>query len=121
MQTVVPIALIPPHDKRLPSKPNATSDYKIGILILAITWTIFIVGVGAVLNIWTIPNTIFQNVSEGEVDEYGDPMDDFPVKNYYSLAILLIPVMLWLWSVVSWTALKLFKHSKGANVVKTQR
>lgn len=113
MRTIEPLPLIEPKNTRYLYKSKPTKDKTIGFVILLITWSIFIGSVLAVLNVWTIPNTIFQSIKEGELDEYDDPLDDFPIKNYYSIAILLVPVAFWLWSVVSWTALKLFKHSKG--------
>lgn len=121
-QNIKPLALIKPKDKRHMYQGNPSTDFKVGLTILIITWLIFIVGVGGILDFWEIPNTIFHHVvygqldEYGELDEYGDSIDDFPMKNYYVVALLLIPVGFWIWTVASWTALKLFKHAKGANL-----
>lgn len=56
---------------------------------------------GSLLELWTIQNPL---------------NSDFPISNYYTFAILLIPVAAWLWCVIAWVGLKLFKHAKGGAI-----
>lgn len=68
-----------------------------GTTLLAITWSITLISLLLLFDVVQLP------------------LDG--VASYYSLAMLLVPVMMWLWCVVSWVGLKLFKHAKGGNAV----
>lgn len=94
------LPLIPQKDRRkeyqkLIKKHNL--QFK-GWILLVLTWIIFIVSMLLLLEVYTIPNPTGS---------------DFPVENYYTYAIWLVPCGLWIWCWISFTGTKLFKHSKG--------
>lgn len=98
----VPLPLIKPRSlKHKLRSGNPEAEVRNGYILLIATWFIFIVSTGSLFELWSIPNP--QN-------------SDFPISNYYTHAILLIPVAAWLWCVISWTGLKLFKHAKGGAI-----
>lgn len=92
-----PITLLKPRDIR-PKYSARPSDRTTGVMILSLVWTIFVLSMALLFDLITIPNGYDS---------------DFPVGNYYTLAVLLIPVMAWLWAWIGWTAMKLFRHAAG--------
>lgn len=91
-----------------------------GYLIIIMAWLIFVISVGTILNLWSWSFNV-----RPETFQY---LESFPwvaaiitqwkeqnkiVDNYYLLAFVLNFVILWIWAVVSWISMKLFRHSKG--------
>ena len=85
-----------------------------GILLLCGTTLYFVIGMGSLFNIWS---PLYQRTS-GRKGQLGGPMNrtmdyGFPVDNYYTYVILLCPAIFWVWCIVSWVGMKLFRHAKG--------
>ncbi|KAH3662479.1 hypothetical protein OGAPHI_005731 [Ogataea philodendri] len=85
-----------------------------GYLILALSATVFVVTVGTMLGAWkwvfSRPLMAPWVASSKVVDSEGDEIID----SYYLFAFALNFVILWIWCVVSWISMKLFRHSKGS-------
>lgn len=96
------------------SSSSFSSDYQTGLILLLSTWSIFIISILLIFDIITVPNCLWWCDTSSSSSE--DVVSDFPVENYYSYAVLLVPVMAWVWVVVSWTGLKLFKHARGGKI-----
>ncbi|KAH3687925.1 hypothetical protein WICPIJ_001081 [Wickerhamomyces pijperi] len=94
--------------------PPHLTNFQKGFTLLISIWSIFVISILLNFDIITIPNCLWW--CDGDTDSV---MDDFPLDNYYSYAILLVPVMAWIWVVISWTGLKLFKHARGGKIKDT--
>lgn len=96
-----PLPLIKTQNIKSRLEEEQGTQVRKGYILLISTWVIFLISIGSLFDLWIISN----------------PLDsDFPISNYYTYAILLIPVAAWIWCVVSWTGLKLFKHAKGGAI-----
>ena len=101
-------ALAPP----LPS-PDADWDYAEtewwGWIILIVTWTVFVTGMGSCLGVWSwawdVGTTPY---APPELED--DPT--LPIVGYYPALIILTGVMAWVWVVVAWTGMKYFRHAQ---------
>lgn len=91
-----------------------------GYSIIFFTWLGFIVTIGTIFNLWQWCFKVDEN--------FLDYFNSFPwiktiindikeqnkiVDNYYICIFCLHFVILWIWAVVSWISMKLFRHSKG--------
>ena len=96
----------------LPS-PDADWDYAEtewwGWIILLVTWTVFVTGMGSCLGVWSwawdVGTTPY---APPELED--DPT--LPVVGYYPALIILTGVMAWVWVVVAWTGMKYFRHAQ---------
>lgn len=68
-----------------------------GIGILVASWSLMIVGIVS----------LFSKPQVGSEEPYN------LIGSYYINIILLSFVILWIWCVISWIGMKLFRHSKG--------
>lgn len=96
-----PLPLLKPHNLKSKFQEEEKTQIRKGYILLISTWVIFLISIGSIFGFWSIPEP--EN-------------SDFPISNYYTHAILLIPVAAWIWCVISWTGLKLFKHAKGGAI-----
>lgn len=83
-----------------------------GWLFLAATWTFVVVGLITVLDLWhflppSTPSSPIRSYEDFE-DETG-----YPIPTYYPLIIVLLPAVLWVWSIVSWMGMKFFRHARA--------
>ncbi|KAK9469626.1 hypothetical protein V1512DRAFT_273466 [Lipomyces arxii] len=82
-----------------------------GWIVLCSTWVIFVLGVGSMFGVWKwvwAPATI-----QRPIEALGDEESDFPIEEYYPSMLMLLCVIAWIWCVVSWVGMKLFRHAKG--------
>lgn len=70
----------------------------LGGLILAGTWVFGLLGIYFVI----VPSNALP------IDEKST---GWPVNGYYPLAILLLSVIIWLWSIFAWMGMKFFRHA----------
>ncbi|KAI9723102.1 MAG: hypothetical protein M1828_004350 [Chrysothrix sp. TS-e1954] len=80
-----------------------------GWAVLAVTWIVFVVGMGSCLEVWSWAWDVGQTpYAPPELED--DPT--LPIVGYYPALIILTAVMSWVWVVVSWVGMKYFKHAK---------
>ena len=94
-------------------QPDSDWDYSEtewwGWVVLAVTWFIFVVGMGSCLKIWTWAWDVGKTpYAPPELED--DPT--LPVVGYYPALIILTGVMAWVWVVVAWVGMKYFRHAK---------
>lgn len=93
-----------------------------GYLILIGTWSVSLISIGCMFNFWSwffalpglsaiakfffIPQFIFA--------KFNFPYDNNVVDHYYVYIFFLNFVVMWIWCVISWISMKLFRHSKGS-------
>ncbi|KAI9790797.1 MAG: hypothetical protein M1816_004755 [Peltula sp. TS41687] len=81
-----------------------------GWVVLALTWIVFVVGMGSCLGVWSWAWDV------GETPYAPPELEDdptLPIVGYYpALMILTGGVMAWVWVVVAWIGMKYFKHAK---------
>lgn len=107
-----PLALAP-LAAPLSAAPDADWDYAEtewwGWIILAVTWTVFVVGMGSCLGVWSwawdVGTTPY---APPELED--DPT--LPIVGYYPALLILTGVMAWVWVVVAWTGMKYFRHAQ---------
>ncbi|KAH3674701.1 hypothetical protein WICMUC_003117 [Wickerhamomyces mucosus] len=106
-----PIPLINPNKlkPKTITLSSRKSDVQTGVVLLITAISVFTISILLLFDVISIPNQLFYD-SKLEED------NDFPIDNYYTYAILSIPVMAWIWAVISWTGLKLFKHARGGKM-----
>lgn len=93
--------------------PDEDHDYSEtewwGWVILISTWTIFVIGMGSCLGVWTwawdVGPTPF---APPEFED--DPT--LPVVGYYPSLVILSCIMAWVWVVMAWVGMKYFRHAK---------
>ena len=93
--------------------PDADWDYAEtewwGWIILAVTWTVFVVGMGSCLGVWSwawdVGTTPY---APPELED--DPT--LPIVGYYPALIILTGVMAWVWVLVAWVGMKYFRHAQ---------
>ncbi|KAI6090887.1 hypothetical protein F4821DRAFT_228110 [Hypoxylon rubiginosum] len=80
-----------------------------GWIVLAVTWFVFIIGMGSCLNVWSwawdVGTTPY---APPELED--DPT--LPITGYYPALLILTCIMAWVWVVVAWVGMKYFKHAK---------
>ncbi|KAK3901156.1 hypothetical protein C8A05DRAFT_35176 [Staphylotrichum tortipilum] len=80
-----------------------------GWIILVVTWTVFVVGMGSCLGVWSwawdVGTTPY---APPELED--DPT--LPIVGYYPALLILTGVMAWVWVVVAWTGMKYFRHAQ---------
>ncbi|KAK9450619.1 uncharacterized protein V1518DRAFT_425393 [Limtongia smithiae] len=81
---------------------------KCGYLVLFSTWIIVVMGVGSIFNVWTWVWTSDKGTKTPRTFE-----SDFPIDAYYPSMIMLLCVVAWIWCIISWVGMKLFRHAKG--------
>ncbi|KAK9362819.1 hypothetical protein V1504DRAFT_447570 [Lipomyces starkeyi] len=91
-----------------------------GWIVLLSTWIIFVLGVGSMFGVWKwvwapALEEGSRNRSLGVLESVGiiDEVSDFPIEEYYPSMTMLLCVVAWIWCVVSWVGMKLFRHAKG--------
>lgn len=93
--------------------PDSEWDYSEtewwGWVVLAVTWVVFVIGMGSCLGVWSWAWDV------GETP-YAPPEleddDTLPIVGYYPALIILTAVMAWVWVVVAWVGMKYFRHAK---------
>lgn len=81
-----------------------------GYAILWFTWFVFIVTVNTVFSVWKF---VIAPLKDTSPLVYVASRRCFEVIDEYVMALYAIYVMLWWWALLSWSGLKLFRHSKG--------
>jgi hypothetical protein len=80
-----------------------------GWIILVVTWTIFVTGMGSCLGVWSwawdVGTTPY---APPELED--DPT--LPIVGYYPALIILTGVMAWVWVVIAWVGMKYFRHAR---------
>lgn len=80
-----------------------------GWLILAVTWVVFVVGMGSVFGVWSwawdVGTTPY---APPELED--DPT--LPINGYYPCLMILSCVMAWVWVTSAWVGMKYFRHAK---------
>lgn len=91
-----------------------------GYLFLIVTWILFIFAMGTIFNLWQwcfnennilidyLKSIYWINILLDDIKDQNKIVD-----NYYIYIFFLNFVILWIWAVVSWISMKLFRHSKG--------
>ncbi|KAL8746448.1 MAG: hypothetical protein Q9190_001545 [Brigantiaea leucoxantha] len=80
-----------------------------GWVILAMTWIVFVVGMGSCFEIWSWAWDV------GETPYAPPELEDdptLPIVGYYPALIILTSVMAWVWVTVAWVGMKYFKHAR---------
>ncbi|KGO42246.1 hypothetical protein PEX1_100190 [Penicillium expansum] len=100
------------HPVEMKSSPNVDVDYSEtewwGWIILAVTWLVFVVGIGSCFGVWSWAWDV------GETPYAPPELEDdptLPIVGYYPALIILTAVMSWVWVVVAWVGMKYFKHA----------
>ncbi|KAL2266356.1 hypothetical protein VTJ83DRAFT_5708 [Remersonia thermophila] len=97
----------------LPQGADAEWDYSEtewwGWIILIVTWTVFVIGMGSCLGVWSwawdVGTTPY---APPELED--DPT--LPIVGYYPALMILTGVMAWVWVVVAWVGMKYFRHAQ---------
>jgi hypothetical protein len=97
----------------LQPQPDADWDYAEtewwGWIILVVTWTVFVIGMGSCLGVWSwawdVGTTPY---APPELED--DPT--LPIVGYYPALMILTGVMAWVWVVVAWVGMKYFRHAQ---------
>ncbi|KAB8339282.1 hypothetical protein FH972_022215 [Carpinus fangiana] len=80
-----------------------------GWAILAVTWAVFVVGMGSCFEVWSWAWDVGQTpYAPPELED--DPT--LPIVGYYPALMVLTGVVSWIWVVVAWVGMKYFKHAK---------
>jgi hypothetical protein len=95
--------------------PQADADWDYaetewwGWIILIVTWTVFVIGMGSCLGVWSwawdVGTTPY---APPELED--DPT--LPIVGYYPALMILTGVMAWVWVVVAWVGMKYFRHAQ---------
>ena len=80
-----------------------------GWVILVVTWTVFVIGMGSCFEVWSWAWDVGETPS-APPELSDDPT--LPIVGYYPALIMLTGVMAWVWVVVAWVGMKYFKHAK---------
>lgn len=82
-----------------------------GWIILIVTWTVFVVGMGSCFGVWSWAWDV------GETPYAPPELEDdatLPIVGYYPALIILTGVMAWVWVIIAWVGMKYFRHAKMA-------
>ncbi|KAI9689739.1 MAG: hypothetical protein M1822_009621 [Bathelium mastoideum] len=91
------------------STASASTTAYYGVLILVLTWLVFIVGMGSCLGIWSWAWDV------GETPYAPPELEDdptLPIVGYYPALLVLTGVVAWAWVTVAWVGMKYFRHAK---------
>ncbi|KAF2097253.1 hypothetical protein NA57DRAFT_77507 [Rhizodiscina lignyota] len=92
-----------------PSEWDYTETERWGWVVLAVTWIVFVVGMGSCLGVWSWAWDV------GETPRAPPDLEDdptLPIVGYYPALIILTAVMSWVWVIVAWVGIKTFRHAK---------
>ncbi|KAI0471061.1 hypothetical protein GGR56DRAFT_658775 [Xylariaceae sp. FL0804] len=97
----------------LPAAADEDHDYGEtewwGWVVLAVTWSVFVVGMGSCLNVWSwawdVGTTPY---APPELED--DPT--LPIVGYYPALLILTCIMAWVWVLGAWMGMKYFRHAK---------
>ncbi|KAI0490696.1 hypothetical protein F4859DRAFT_458889 [Xylaria cf. heliscus] len=82
-----------------------------GWVVLIVTWSVFVIGMGSCLNVWSwawdVGSTPY---APPELED--DPT--LPIVGYYPALMILTCIMAWVWVIVAWVGMKYFRHAKIA-------
>ncbi|KAI0459806.1 hypothetical protein F5B21DRAFT_198372 [Xylaria acuta] len=80
-----------------------------GWVVLVVTWSVFVIGMGSCLNVWSwawdVGSTPY---APPELED--DPT--LPIVGYYPALMILTCIMAWVWVIVAWVGMKYFRHAK---------
>ena len=79
-----------------------------GYVILAVTWIVFVVGMGSCFGVWSWAWDV------GETPKTTPELEDdptLPIVGYYPALLVLTCIMAWVWVVVAWVGMKYFRHA----------
>ncbi|KAI8951370.1 hypothetical protein F4801DRAFT_589768 [Xylaria longipes] len=80
-----------------------------GWVVLIVTWSVFVIGMGSCLNVWSwawdVGSTPY---APPELED--DPT--LPIVGYYPALMILTCIMAWVWVIVAWVGMKYFRHAK---------
>jgi hypothetical protein len=83
-----------------------------GLAIIVSTWIVFIAGIISMIRGWYDLQIYVDDYTKYE-NETG-----YPIPLYYTTLIFLFPVILWIWSLISWMGMKFFRHAgRGVNTL----
>ncbi|KAH6626148.1 hypothetical protein B0J18DRAFT_424003 [Chaetomium sp. MPI-SDFR-AT-0129] len=106
-----PLALAAPISQQSPDPADwdyAETEWW-GWIILVVTWTVFVIGMGSCLGVWSwawdVGTTPY---APPELED--DPT--LPIVGYYPALMILTGVMAWVWVVVAWVGMKYFRHAQ---------
>lgn len=103
-----PLAL-PPQGPEPPVHGYETTA-RFGALILAVTWLIFVIGMGSCLDVWSWAWDV------GETPYAPPELEDdetLPITGYYPALMVCTAVTSWVWVISAWIGMKYFKHARG--------
>ncbi|KAL1573297.1 hypothetical protein MG5_01697 [Candida albicans P57072] len=83
-----------------------------GYLLLISTWMLFIISINSIFEIWRFIIQPLQS-SPTSLLLYDKLTISFETIDSYIIKLWCIYVVCWWWAIVSWSGLKLFRHSKG--------
>lgn len=110
------------HDQYYEGDDDYTDYRLLGILLSAGTVVFFIASMASIFNLWGGVMLLLgfdsDTITQPQPFVFGRSYkssiySDFPVDNYYVYVILLCPAIFWIWCIVSWVGMKLFRHAKG--------
>ena len=104
-----PLAALPTEPLPAPEEWDYSETEWWGWVILVVTWTVFVVGIGSCFEVWSWAWDV------GETPYAPPELEDdptLPIVGYYPALIILTGVMAWVWVVVAWVGMKYFKHAK---------
>ncbi|CAX43524.1 conserved hypothetical protein [Candida dubliniensis CD36] len=84
-----------------------------GYLILISTWILFIISVNSIFEIWRFIIQPLQLSSSSSIVLHDKLTSFFETIDSYIIKLWCIYVVCWWWAIVSWSGIKLFRHSKG--------
>lgn len=80
-----------------------------GWIILAVTWFVFVTGVGSCFGVWGWAWDV--GTTPYAPPEFEDD-PTLPIVGYYPALMVLTCVMAWIWVMVAWVGMKYFRHAK---------
>ncbi|KAK6199614.1 uncharacterized protein RJT21DRAFT_48252 [Scheffersomyces amazonensis] len=100
------------EDPQESDQENYDSILWYGYLILLCSWVLFVMSINSIFELWKfIIHPL--SVSERTIPIYKSLQVTFECTDRYILKLWCIYIIVWWWSIISWTGLKLFRHSKG--------
>ncbi|CAH6721420.1 hypothetical protein CLIB1444_06S01772 [[Candida] jaroonii] len=103
-----PLPLIPCDDPV--DEDEQVSSFSIGVLgymILFASWLVFVISCNTFFEIWRYVILPLKGDTYETISRY------FEVVDAYVFKFWNVYVVIWWWAIISWTGLKLFRHSKG--------
>lgn len=98
-----------------PPLPPTDSEYDYsetewwGWVILIVTWTVFVIGMGSCLGVWSWAWDV--GTTPYAPPEFEDD-PTLPIVGYYPALMILTCIMAWVWVVTAWVGMKYFRHAK---------